>query len=105
MTGPAVIEASAVPEPTGDKPNVALHADSLLEGFHSAAKENRRKAAWYFIKSSGAAKVVLAHAGEDPIELTDGASDQTKIASFLSENTLPLFGALNGDTFDRYMEA
>lgn len=105
MTGPAVIEASASPQPTGDKPNIALHADSLLAGFEAAAKANRRKASWYFIKGSGAAKVVLSHQGEEPIELTDGASDQAKISSFLSDNALPLFGKLDGDSFEKYMEA
>jgi len=105
MTGPAVIEASAVPDPATDKPNIALHGDSLLSGFEAAAKANRRKAAWYFIKGSGSGKVVLSHQGEDPIELTDGASDQAKIASFLSDNALPLFGKLDGDSFEKYMEA
>lgn len=104
MTGPAVIEASAVPEPSGEKPNIALHADSLSSGFEGAAKANRRKAVWYFVKGSGS-KVVLTHQGEDPIELTDGATDQAKIATFLSDNALPLFGKLDGGSFERYMEA
>jgi len=105
MTGHAVIEATPVPSPTGDKPNIALYADSLTPGFEAAAKANRRKANWFFSKAGGAAKIVLAHQGEDVIELTDGAGDQAKIASFLSDNALPLFGKLDGDSFERYMEA
>lgn len=104
MTGPAVVEISVVPNPTGEKPCIALHADSLSSGFEAAAKENRRKAAWYFTKQPGN-KIVLTHQGEDPIELTDGISDQAKISSFLSDNALPLFGKLDGDTFEKYMEA
>jgi len=105
MTGAAVIEASAVPAPSGNRPNVALHADSLLPGFEAGAKANRRKASWYFVKAPGAAKVVLHHLGEDPIELSDGPGDQAKISSFLSDNALPLFGKLDGDSFEKYMEA
>jgi len=105
MTGAAVIEASAVPTPGYTRPNVALHAESLLPGFEAAAKANRRKASWYFTKVQGAAKVVLHHLGEDPIELTESAADQATVASFLSDNALPLFGKLDGDSFEKYMEA
>lgn len=105
MTGVAVTETSSPPAPAADKPNIVLYADSLQLGFEAAAKSNRRKAAWYFVKSGGAAKVVVTHLGEDPIELTDGASDQAKVTSFLTENALPLFGKLDGDSFEKYMEA
>merc|ERR1719453_27613 len=53
MTGPAVIETSVVPTPSGTRPNVALYADSLQSGFEAAAKTNRRKASWYFVKTPG----------------------------------------------------
>jgi len=104
MTGPAVNVASSMPSTSGLMPNIALFADSLQTGFESAAKTNRRKAAWYFIKSQGPAKVVLQHAGEDQITM-EGGIDQALISSFLSDNALPLFGKLDGDTFDKYMEA
>jgi len=105
MTGVAVIEISSPPDPAADKPNIVLHADSLQAGFEAVAKLNRRKAVWYFVKSGGAAKVVLTHLGEEPIELTDSVSDQAKITSFLTDNALPLFGKLDGDSFEKYMEA
>lgn len=104
MTGAAVTEVSQALEPNGERPNVVLYADSLLPGFEAAAKTNRRKASWYFIKSSGASKVVLSHKGEDPLELA-GGSDTAAIQNFLNDNALPLFGKLDGDTFDKYMEA
>jgi protein disulfide-isomerase/protein disulfide-isomerase A1 len=105
MTGVPVIETTSPAEPSGDKPNIVLYADSLLAGFEAAAKANRRKAVWYFVKGGGAAKVVLAHLGEDPIETTDSVSDQAKITSFLTDNALPLFGKLDGDSFEKYMDA
>lgn len=105
MTGAAVTEASVVPTPSGSRPNIALNADSLLPGFEAAAKANRRKASWYFVKTPGVSKVVLHHVGEDPIELVDGPGDQARVSSFLSDNALPLFGKLDGDSFERYMEA
>lgn len=105
MTGPAVIETSVVPTPSGTRPNVALYADSLQSGFEAAAKTNRRKASWYFVKTPGSNKAVLHHAGEDPIELYDGPGDKAKLSTFLSDNALPLFGKLDGDSFEKYMEA
>jgi len=105
MIGAAVIEASSVPAPSGNRPNVVLLASSLLPGFEAAAKGSRRKGNWFFIIAAGTPKVVLHHLGEDPIELTDGPEDQAKIASFLSENAMPLFGKLDGDSFEKYMEA
>merc|ERR1712039_1102624 len=43
--------------------------------------------------------------GEEPIELTEGCDDKEKITAFLTENVLPLFGRLDADTFDKYMDA
>lgn len=105
MTGPAVLESTA-PGPVGMKPQIVLTGSSMLPGYEEAAKANRRKASWYFNKDSGYAKVVLSHRGEEPIELTGSdCGDKDKVTAFLKENELPLFGPLDGDTFDRYMEA
>eukprot|EP00927_Polykrikos_kofoidii_P005625 TRINITY_DN1222_c0_g4_i1.p1 TRINITY_DN1222_c0_g4~~TRINITY_DN1222_c0_g4_i1.p1 ORF type:complete len:478 (+),score=100.81 TRINITY_DN1222_c0_g4_i1:70-1503(+) len=105
MIGPAVTETSAAPEPGKDKPRVVLHAASLLPGFEAAAKAHRRKAAWFYTKTSDSTKVVITHSGEEPLTLTDGAGDKEKVSTFVTSNVLPLFGKLEGDTFDRYMEA
>jgi len=103
---PVTTQASvASVQAPGDKPALVLSADSLLTGFEEAAKSNRRKAAWHFVKASGSAKVTLLHKGEEPIELADGAGDKEKVLAFLQDNILPLFGPLDGDTFDKYMEA
>jgi len=104
MTGIAVVEISESPEPPPDKPIVVLHGDVLDSAFQAAAKANRRKASWYHVKTPGNPKVVLTHKGEDPVECPENW-DQDKITTFLSDNALPLFGKLDGDTFDKYMEA
>lgn len=107
MTGPSVTATSAPGEPVSDRPQVVLHADSLLPGFEEAAKANRRKASWYFVKvAGGRPKVVLQHKGEEPLELPGAdCGDKEKVAAFVMDNVLPLFGSLDGDTFDKYMEA
>lgn len=103
MIGAAVLEATP-PGPKDLKPQVVLYADGILPGFLEAAKANRRKATWYFQKGSGP-KVVLSHRREDPIELTGSScGDKEKVTTFLTDNLLPLFGPLDGDTWDRYME-
>jgi len=105
MTGPAVIEASNPQDPPADKPRVVLYGDSMLPGFEAAAKQLRRKAKWYFVVTKEQPKVVLNHLGEAPLELLDGCGDQDKVAAFVSENLLPMFGLLDGTSFDKYMEA
>merc|ERR1711920_59387 len=49
--------------------------------------------------------IVLAHKGEEPIELTDGCGDKDKVTAFVTDNALPLFGKLDGDSFDKYIAA
>jgi len=105
MTGPAVSEGPEAPEPLREKPQLVLYADSLLSGFEVAAKANRRKASWHFVKTPGSSKVVLNHKGEAPVELTSGVGDKASLDAFLADNVMPLFGNLNGETFDKYMEA
>jgi len=105
MVGADVSESAFPPDPTGEKPVVTLHAESLLPGFEAAAKANRRKAAWYFTKVSGFQKVVLRHKGEEPLELLAGSGDKNKVSSFVMDNVMPMIGSLDGDTFDKYMDA
>jgi len=75
----------------------------MVPSFEAAAKANRRKAAWYHYKVGSAVKVSLAHAGEDSIECPDH-TDQAKITTFLMDNSMPLYGSMDGDTFDKYLE-
>lgn len=105
MTGPAVIESQSPPDASVERPRMVLTAPAMTPAFEAAAKANRRKATWYFTQGSGPAKVVLAHHGEDPIEVPGGGSDQKELETFIADHQLPMFGKLDGDTFDRYQEA
>jgi len=105
MTGPAVISDMAPVDPPADKPRVVLYADTLLPGFEAAAKTQRRKAKWYYVATPGSPKVVLTHLGEPPLELTEGCSEQEQVTNFVADNLLPMFGLLDGTSFDKYMEA
>merc|ERR1719188_2439309 len=106
MIGPAVTEVTSPSAPTTEKPHLVLYADDLMPSYLTAAKENRRKAVWFFVRQPGSKKVVLSHGLEEDEELSGpDCDDKDKIAGFLSDHLLPLFGVLNADTWDRYMEA
>mmetsp|Transcript_60350 Transcript_60350/g.155525 ORF Transcript_60350/g.155525 Transcript_60350/m.155525 type:complete len:477 (-) Transcript_60350:289-1719(-) len=105
MTGPAVSETAEPPAPTQAVPRMVLYGDSLLPGFADAAKASRRKASWYYVKSAGSPRMVLTHHGEESQELTSGCGDQAAVTKFLTDNFLPMYGKLDGDTFDKYVEA
>eukprot|EP00439_Symbiodinium_sp_Y106_P051534 s513_g6.t2 len=104
MTGPAVLENSDPAPPGRERPRVVLQASSLDSVFEQVAKDHRRKATWYFQKTGGPSKVILQHAGEDPVELS-GALENATLTQFVLDNALPLVGELNADTFDKYLEA
>lgn len=104
MIGAAVTATMAPPEPSGNKPRIVLYASSLLASFEAAAKANRRKASWYHVKTDGTPRVLLQHKGEDPVGLTSGTDDKEQVTKLLSDNLMPLFGRLDGDTFDKYLE-
>jgi len=104
MIKPAVNETDSPISPT-NMPRIVLYAPSLLDSFAATAKASRRKAAWYFVKQEGAPKAVLMHKGEDPIELINGVDDKEALLKLLSDNALPLFGNLDGDTYGKYMES
>eukprot|EP00812_Abedinium_dasypus_P012201 NODE_572_length_1472_cov_565.161609.p1 GENE.NODE_572_length_1472_cov_565.161609~~NODE_572_length_1472_cov_565.161609.p1 ORF type:complete len:326 (-),score=120.56 NODE_572_length_1472_cov_565.161609:478-1416(-) len=106
MVSPTVTSFTTPQEPTGWAPVVTLRADSILKGFEDAAKANREKAEWHFVRMVGSfsiSKVTIKHAGEELIEMPTGGGDTKKVTQFLDDNLMPLFGELNGNTFDRYM--
>lgn len=103
MLGPPVVEAAQEPVPSPERPSVVLHGSSLLDQYWEAAKENRRKASWYYVKSDSGPKISLLHKGEDPVELTSDLDDKAAIVAFLVDHIMPLFGKLDSDTFDKYM--
>lgn len=102
-TGPAVVETNHPAEPR-EVANVVLYAENLSPGFHEAARSNRKKAAWYWVKRTGNPRIALQHKGEAPLEF-QGSFAANQISAFLKANTFPLFGKLDGDSWDRYMES
>ncbi|CAJ1383756.1 unnamed protein product [Effrenium voratum] len=85
-------------------PRVVLQDAVLQPVFEQVAKDHRRKASWYFQKTGGPTTISLQHAGEEAMPFT-GALENATLTKFLLDNSMPLFGELNGDSFDRYLEA
>eukprot|EP00933_Yihiella_yeosuensis_P034455 TRINITY_DN2793_c1_g1_i2.p1 TRINITY_DN2793_c1_g1~~TRINITY_DN2793_c1_g1_i2.p1 ORF type:complete len:471 (-),score=120.39 TRINITY_DN2793_c1_g1_i2:116-1528(-) len=104
MIGAPVLETTEPSAPQAGKPRMVLEAVTLLPGFEEAARGNRRKATWYFQKAQTGEKITLQHLDEQPVEFTGNAADQESVTKFLEDNALPLYGNLNGDTFDTYIE-
>jgi len=52
-----------------------------------------------------APKIVVHHPGEDPLQFSGSIGDKDKIAEFLADNLMPMFGKMDGDTFDKYIAA
>jgi len=100
MSGPAVTEGTADEK---DTLAISIFGDKLEDAFEAVAKMNRKKGKWYHT-ATGAAKIVLKHLGEPAVEY-EGEMTEEKISAFYKENSFPLYGDLNGDTFSQYIES
>mmetsp|Transcript_79249 Transcript_79249/g.164491 ORF Transcript_79249/g.164491 Transcript_79249/m.164491 type:complete len:482 (+) Transcript_79249:52-1497(+) len=102
----AVVTGTPAP-PSKNRPVMVLYAQTLLPGFLEAAKAKRRRGDWYYVEDKASyPRVTITHVGEAPIELTGYAcGDKAKVIEFVDEHMFPLFGPMDGDTFDNYMEA
>jgi len=98
MTGAAVTESA----PTGDEVFSVTFTGKDLTAFEEVAKANRKAAAWHFVKSDKAGELVISHTGEEPIKVT--TDSQTEMETAFKKNSFPLFGALDGETFSKYMQ-
>lgn len=98
MTGPAVTDS----EPKGDEPFAVTYYGADKSVFEEVAKTNRKKAAWFFVEKAGAKKMVVKHVGEG--ELITETTDKAEMEKFFKDNEFPLYGALDGDSFGKYME-
>lgn len=98
MTGPAVTEGA----PKGDEVFAVTFYGPAGSAFEDVAKANRKKASWFFVKEEGAKKVVIKHLGEDEQVLE--TDEKSEIESFFKKSEFPLYGALDGDSFGKYME-
>jgi protein disulfide-isomerase/protein disulfide-isomerase A1 len=100
MTGPAVTES----EPTGtDAMTVLYKGPELPSWYEEGAKVNRKAGSFYYVKDD-TPSLSLTHKGEDKIAATEVPADQDAFEKFVKDNSFPLFGALDGDTFSTYME-
>merc|ERR1711998_816061 len=95
MSGPAVVEEE--PKET-DALSCTLYGPELSEAFEQVAKNFRKKASWYYVKSDDT-KFVVKHLGEPALETTG-----TEFEAFFKENKFPFYGGLDGDTFSSYID-
>jgi len=102
MIVPPVVISSDPPAPDSLLPRVVLRGPSLIESFETVAKMNRRNAKFYYVKDDNQ-KIVLDHKDEPVIELTYGLTRVDTIQTFFKENQFPLFGSLDADTWDKYL--
>jgi protein disulfide-isomerase/protein disulfide-isomerase A1 len=102
MIVPPVVITSTPPAPEGLYPRVVLRGPSLIESFETVAKMNRRNAKFYFVKDE-VQKVTLDHKDEATLELTYGLNRVDAIQSFFKENQFPLFGGLDSESWDKYL--
>lgn len=98
MTGPSVVEEA----PKGDEAfSVTYHAEKM-GAFEDVATANRKKAQWFFVATPGAKKMVIQHKGDPAIEVETDSQEEMEKA--FKTNIFPLYGALDGETFGKYME-
>jgi len=102
MIVPPVIITSSPPAPEDLHPRVVLRAPSLIESFETVAKMNRRNGKFYYVKDD-TQKVTLDHKDEATLELTYGLNRVDSIQTFFQDNRFPLFGALDADSWDKYL--
>merc|ERR1719235_3101886 len=102
MIVPPVVISSDPPAPDSLLPRVVLRGPSLIESFETVAKMNRRNAKFYYVKDDNQ-KIVLDHKDEPVIELTYGLTRVDTIQTFFKENQFPLFGSLDANTWDKYL--
>jgi len=102
MIVPPVIITSTPPEPEGLHPRVVLRGPTLIESFETVAKMNRRTGKFYYVKDD-TQKITLDHKDEATLELTYGLNRVDAIQTFFKENQFPLFGSLDSDSWDKYL--
>lgn len=108
MTGPPVAVLAEPPTGysgpgTGVLPDVVLYASTLAESFETVSKMNRRLARWFFVEDKQNQKIVIYHRYEEPVQLTYGLTRVDAIENFFKEHQYPLFGALEAESWNKYL--
>jgi protein disulfide isomerase len=99
-TGPSV-STGRVPEAAG-QPVVVLKSKSITAAFQAVAESLADEAVFHHVESD-AEVVTLQHKGEEPIVAS--AEDMKDIKAFVQNNALSKFGALDGETYGKYMSS
>lgn len=109
MTGPAVTEVSGdiTDQVTKDSP-IAFYGeftskDSDLARMFESVADSSRELGKFFVKYGGSDQKISAVRFEEGVFTFDGkTADEFK--KFALEESFPLFGAINGDNFRKYVE-
>ncbi len=100
-TGPAV-GTGAVPE-VGSQPLVILKGKSISATFQSIAESLGDDAIFHFVETDSGDVITLQHRGEEAIVASD--DDKKDLKAFVSGNSLPKFGPLDGESYGKYMSS
>lgn len=105
MTGPAVKEISSrklAEEQAGTKPICVYEGPEASTDFEEIAARKRTEFTFYYVAvDTEEPTVSVQHKSEEPVACDDLTFDGLK--KCLDDNTLPLFGVLDGETYEKYM--
>ncbi|KAF4732209.1 hypothetical protein FOZ62_005491, partial [Perkinsus olseni] len=107
MTGPAVKEISSrklAEEQAGVKPVCIYEGREASTDFEDIASRKRSDFTFYHVAADAEKPTVtVQHKGEEAVVCDDLTSDGLK--KCLDNNELPLFGALDGESYGKYMSS
>lgn len=98
-TGPSV-STGKVPV-LDSQPLVILKGKAISEEFSKVASALGEDAVFHFVETDGADVVTIEHKGERAV--TASEEELKDLSAFVTKNLLPLFGALDGDSYGKYM--
>ena len=92
-----------VPAPNS-QPVVLLKAKAITDDFKKAADALGDEAVFHFVEEATEPEITIQHKGEVPVVATnDDMKSATAIKAFVAANNLPVFGALDGESYAKYM--
>lgn len=98
-TGPAV-STGELPEVSG-QPLVVLKGKSISASFLSFAESLADDAVFHFVETDADEEIYIQHKGEDSIVASE--DEKKDLKGFITNNGLPKFGVLDGETYGKYM--
>ena len=98
-TGPSV-STGKVPV-LDSQPLVILKGKAITDDFSKVASALGEDAVFHFVETDGVDVVTIEHKGERAVTASD--EELKDLSAFVTKNLLPLFGALDGDSYGKYM--